>query len=80
MIDSQTREEIRVSQGKNSGPYIRAQLVQLPQIREKLDRHPIVYWVDSDAISIDDEPYVIYINFGRTEDAGRIQAILDDPT
>jgi len=80
MIDSQTREEIRVSQDKNSGPYIMAPLDQLPQIRAKLDRHLIVYWVDSDAISIDNEPYVIFINFGRTEDAKKIQAILDDQT
>ncbi len=80
MIDSRTQEAIRVTTALNAGPYIVAPLDQLPQIREKLDRHPVLYWVDSDAITIDNEPYVIYINFGRTEDAKKIQAILDDPT
>ena len=79
MIDTHTQEQIKVTIPANAGPYIVAPLAQLPEIRERLDRHPVLYWVDTDAISVDNEPFVIWINFGRTEDADRIQAILDDP-
>jgi hypothetical protein len=43
-----------------------------------LDRHKVRYWVDADAISLDNEPAITVINFGRTGDAARIQAILDE--
>ena len=47
-------------------------------VREVLDRHRARYWVDADAISLDGEPAITVINFGRAGDAARIQAILDE--
>ena len=43
-----------------------------------LDRHEIRYWVESAAISIDVGPEIAFVNFGRTGDRDRIQAILDE--
>ncbi len=43
-----------------------------------LDRHTVRYWVDADAISLDNEPAITVINFGRSGEAARIQAILDE--
>lgn len=77
MIDSQAQKPVKVSPGGTAGPYIRIPLDQLPRLREKLDQHKVRYWVDSHAISLDGKPPVIYVNLGLSEDAKRIQAILD---
>jgi hypothetical protein len=50
---------------------------QLDAVRAVLDRHKVHYWVDADAISLDNEPALTVINFDLTDDAARIQAILD---
>jgi hypothetical protein len=47
-------------------------------VRAVLDRHKVYYWVDGDAISLDNGPYTTVINFGKGGDAARIQAILDE--
>jgi hypothetical protein len=51
---------------------------QLDAVLALLDRHEMRYWVDADAISLDNEPAVTVINFGESGDAARIQAILDE--
>jgi hypothetical protein len=53
-------------------------MAQLDAVVAVLDRHRVRYWVDADALSLDDEPAVTVINFGRSGDAARIQAILDE--
>jgi hypothetical protein len=53
-------------------------LVQLPGVRERLDRDSIRYWVDGHAISLDGKPAVVVVNFGRAGDATRIQSLLDE--
>jgi hypothetical protein len=53
-------------------------LPQLDVVRAVLDRHEVYYWVDADAISLDNEPFTTVINFGKGGDAARIQAILDE--
>ena len=53
-------------------------ITQLDAVLAVLDRHKVRYWVDADAISLDNEPPITVINFGRTGDAARIQAILDE--
>jgi hypothetical protein len=53
-------------------------LTQLDAVLGLLDRHNVRYWVDADAISLDNEPAITVINFGRTGEAGQIQAILDE--
>jgi hypothetical protein len=78
MIDETTQERFRVSNDKDAGPYLMVTLNQLDVIRAALDRHKVRYWVDGDAISLDNEPAVTWINFGRAGDAARIQSILDE--
>ena len=53
-------------------------MTQLDAVLAVLDRHKVRYWVDADAISLDNEPAITVINFGRSGDAARIQAILDE--
>ena len=78
MIDEMTKETLRVSTAGIAGPYLMVTLAQLDEVLAALDRHKVRYWVDADAISLDNEPFTTVINFGRSGDAARIQAILDE--
>ncbi len=78
MIDEMTQESLRVESDVIAGPYLMVTLPQFDAVRAMLDRHEVYYWVDADAISQDNEPAVTVINFGKSGDAARIQAILDE--
>ena len=80
MIDEMTRDALRVSPDVEgmAGPYLMVSVPQLDAVLAVLDRHKVRYWVDADAISLDNEPAIAVINFGRTGEAARIQAILDE--
>ena len=41
-----------------AGPYLMVTLPQLDAVRAVLDRHKVCYWVDADAISLDNEPAI----------------------
>lgn len=78
MLDEMTKDQLRISTDGVAGPYLMVPLAQLARVRERLDRHSVRYWVDADAISLDGKPAVVVVNFGRTGDAARIQAFLDE--
>jgi hypothetical protein len=73
-----TRDILSVSTDGDAGPYLMVPMTQLDAILAVLDRHQVRYWVDADAISLDNEPALTVIHFGRSDDAARIQAILDE--
>jgi hypothetical protein len=78
MSDKLTLSRLQVKSDVVAGPYLMLPLSELPCVRERLDRHAIWYWVDSIAISLDSKPAKVVINFDRTDDAARIQAVLDE--
>jgi hypothetical protein len=78
MIDEMTRESLRVQGDAIGAAYLMVTIDQLDAVRPVLDRHKVYYWVDADAISLDNEPATTVINFGKDGDAARIQAILDE--
>ncbi len=78
MIDEMTQERLRVNSDVIAGPYLMVILPQLDAVRALLDRHAVYDWVNADAISLDNEPAVTVINFGKGGDATRVQAILDE--
>ena len=78
MIDQTTKSPLQVKSDVIAGPFLRLPLAQLASVRKILDSHGIYYWVDSEAISLDGKPPVIFINFGRKGDAAQIQAVLDE--
>ncbi len=78
MIDEMTRNSLRVSTDGIAGPYLMAPVTQLDAVLAVLDSNHVRYWVDADAISLDNEPAITVINFGRSGDAARIQTILDE--
>ena len=78
MIDEMTKDTLRVSTDGTAGPYLMVPVTQLDAVLAVLDRHQVRYWVDADAISLDNEPAITVINFDRFGEAARIQAILDE--
>jgi hypothetical protein len=78
MIDAMTKGRLVVSNDVTAGPWLMLEISQLDAVLAVLDRNKVRYWVDSDAISLDNEPQTTVINFGKTGDAVRIQAILDE--
>jgi hypothetical protein len=78
MIDEMTRNSLRLSSDGVAGPYLMVPVTQLDAVLAVLDRREVHYWVDADAISLDNEPAITVINFGRSGDEARIQAILDE--
>jgi hypothetical protein len=80
MIDSATKKAVRVSTDGTAGPYIMIPVGQLPEIRGVLDANGVRYWVDEDAISLNGQPAVAVVNFGRGVPAAAIQKLLDART
>jgi len=78
MTDAQTKKPLRVSTDEIAGPYLRVPLDQLTEVRGRLNRHSVRYWVENQVISIDGGPEIAFVNFGPTGDPARIQAILDE--
>jgi len=78
MIDEMARNSFRVSTDGIAGLYIMVPVTQLDAVLAVLDSNHVRYWIDADAISLDNEPAITVINFGRSGDAARIQTILDE--
>jgi hypothetical protein len=78
MINAQTRKPLRIKTDEIAGSSLRVPADQLDLVRERLNRHSIRYWVDTQMVSIDNGPYIAFVNFDRREDPVRIQAILDE--
>lgn len=80
MIDTTTGERLVVEKGLESGPYIDLPWSQVDDVRQRLDRAGIAYWVDPWVISIEGHPETATIYFSRYVDAARIQVALDETT
>ncbi|HKI18004.1 MAG TPA: hypothetical protein VKA15_08985 [Isosphaeraceae bacterium] len=78
MIDSHTKEPIRVSRYAEAWPYIRVPLDQLDLVKTLLDRAGFHYSVDKYAVSVDGETYTAVVNLEHRADVAAIQGLLDD--
>lgn len=77
MNDSSTKKPLQVSDGGEAGPYLWVPLSQLADVQRLLDANGVKYDVDEVAISLDDDPEEIVVNFGRDGDTEAVQRILD---
>ena len=77
MTDKTKNKPLRVSGDGNAGPYLMVPLGQLDEVRGLLDSHRIRYWVDENAISLDGQPAIAFVNFGRSTEGINVQIILD---
>jgi hypothetical protein len=76
MIDAKTGTPLRIRTDEIAGSSHHVPADQLDQVRERLNRHSIRYWVDTQMVSINNGPYIAFVYFDRREDPARIQAIL----
>jgi hypothetical protein len=77
MSNAVINKPIRLITGAASGPYIMVHLDHLDRVRKALEEHKVPHWVDHQAISVNDGPFVIVINLGEKVDAGVVQELLD---
>jgi hypothetical protein len=77
MTDTTTKKPLRVSTDGTTGPYIMVPVSQLDGVRRLLDSRGVRYWVEENAISLDEAPEIAVINLGRGGDAATVQAVLD---
>jgi hypothetical protein len=78
MIDSITKEPIRVSKYFGAWPFIRLPLEQLDEVKKLLDRAGFRYAVDKYAMSSDGDPYTVGVHFDHRAEVAAIQGLLDD--
>ena len=77
MIDTTTGQPLSVSTAGGAAAYIMLPLAQLDEMTKLLDKNEISYWVDEEALSLDGEPEVIWINLKRGSNAAIVQSLLD---
>ncbi|MGD0767417.1 MAG: hypothetical protein ABSB42_04250 [Tepidisphaeraceae bacterium] len=77
MTDIETKRRLTVNTEGNAGPYLMVPLDQLPEVRNVLQQNGIGHVVAPDAIGLNGRPVIAIIDFGRSADVGRIQAVLD---
>ena len=77
MTDITTREPLKVLEDGPVGPYLELPVDQVPRVCELLADHRVAFTVDEWSVSLDGEPPVVMIDFGRRGDAAAIQALLD---
>jgi hypothetical protein len=77
MIDSFTKERIKVSDDGDAWPYIMVQLDQLELVKKLLDHSGIPNSVDEDAISFNDQAYSVIVNLEQNVDVAAVQKLLD---
>lgn len=85
MIDAITKQPLKVHPGSGPempynlqhGPYLDVPLDQLPEVQAALERHGVTHWAGGVPITLDDEPPMITVYFGRRGDTATIQKALD---
>jgi hypothetical protein len=77
MIDTTTQKPLYVSTDGNAGPYVVVPVDLLEKVKALLDSQGIVYWVDEEAIRLDQEPEVAVVNFAHGTDSAAVQRLLD---
>jgi len=77
MNDNTTQKPVFVSTNQELGPCLMIAESQLEEIRQLLDAHHIGYEVDEEALSVDDEPEITFINLARGTSADQVRQLLE---
>ncbi len=67
----------RVSTTGGAGPYVSLPYSRIDELLGILKKREIRHWVDEYVISLNGEPEVATVEFGRDADAEKIQVLLD---
>lgn len=77
MIDSSTHKPVEILGAEQGPAVIIVPLSQLAGVTAVLDQHHVVYWVDEEVLSVDDEPEVAFVNLSAPAEVASVQALLD---
>lgn len=77
MHDTTNGNRIHVATDGDSLPYIMVPLAQLDAVQSLLRDHDVEYWVEENAIALNDEPYIAVINLSKSADVAAVQTVLD---
>jgi len=77
MMNTSAQRPLVVLDGGAAGPYIMLPLTQVENVRAILDSHDVSYWVDTWAVSLDENPYMTVINISAKFDVDSIQRMID---
>jgi hypothetical protein len=77
MLDSFTKQPIKVSTDGDAEPYLMVQLDQLGLVQKLLDGAGIRYRVDEDAISFNNQPFTAVMNLAPDANIEDVQQLLD---
>jgi hypothetical protein len=79
MNDTTTQKPLQVLNYANTGKggTIIVPMDILDKVKTVLDANKVFYWVDEEALSIDDGPEVTFITLSQKCDPNKVQQILD---
>jgi len=77
MTDISTNQPLKLYLHENTNPILDVLVDQLDDVRAVFDAHDVPYWVDTYAVSIDNEPLSTIVTISRNIDPKTVQAILD---
>jgi hypothetical protein len=78
MIDTATQKKITVSFYGEGPPYIIAPLDRLRAVESILRDNHVSFWTDSEALSLNGQPEVVFVNLERGTSVAQVQRLLDD--
>jgi hypothetical protein len=77
MFDTARGKPVQVRDGGKVGSDIMVSMKHQEQVLKLLSDHKIPYWVEHNVISVDDGPFIVFINLGLGTDPNYVQALLD---
>ena len=77
MLDAVTQKRLCVSTEGAFAPYIAVPIDQLNTVLAALDANKFSYWLDEDALSVDGQPEVAFVNLKQDCDPTKAQRLLD---
>ena len=77
MIDTMTRKPLSIHIGEGGYSHLIVPESQLEQVKALFDANHVIYWVDEELLSVDDEPEVAFISFSLKTDLTVAQRVLD---
>ncbi len=77
MTDATTNQPLKVIPLPSGGAYLDIPAALIPAAEELFRANAVTYWTDELYVSVDGEPDMGVINFGRRENPADVQRLLD---
>ena len=77
MHETSQNRSLNVFTSHGADPHMWLPVSELVRVTSVLDANQVSYSLDEEALSIDGQPEVIYLQFGPRTDAAKVQRLLD---